>query len=93
MTFTGFTIAMFIIGAAGTAYGAYQQYQMASEAEDIANKNVKIEKERMERQVEVAEQAQARQLSLTKARIAASGLEEEGTPGFYMAELERLGDD
>lgn len=93
MTFTGFTIAMFVLGAAGTAYSAYQQHKMADEAEDIAKRNMKIEEERTERQIEMAERAQEAKLGEAKARMAASGLEEEGTPGFYITELERLGDE
>lgn len=93
MTFTGFTIAMFILGVAGSSYSAYQQHKMADEAKDIARQNIKIEEKRVEHQISLANKAQARKLSDARARIAASGLDEEGTPGFYVAELESLGDD
>ena len=93
MTFAGFTIAMFVMGMAGSAYSAYQQAKMADEAKDIAKQNIKIEEKRVERQMEMAEKANERKISGARARMAASGLQEEGTPGFYMAELESLGDD
>jgi len=89
----GFAIAMMVISFAATAYGMYQQNAMAQEAKGIANRNADIEARRVEETVRRARDAEDRKISLATAHVAASGVKAEGTPEYYLEELERVGEE
>jgi len=89
----GFAIAMMVISLAATAYGAYQQNAMAQEAKKMANRNADIEAKRVEETVRRARDTEERKLEGAKARAAATGVKAEGTPEYYLEELERVGEE
>lgn len=88
-----FAIAMMFISFAASAYSAHEQYNLAQEAEDIAEENAAIEAKRTEETVRRAEKNEALQMSKARSELAASGMELAGTPEYYLSELERTGEE
>ena len=79
-----------IVGAAATGYGAYQQFQAADEARDIADKNAKLARMEAEERAKRLEMEQERTRGRARAAAAASGVDVEGTPLLYLEEMEEI---
>ena len=68
-----------IIGAGTAAYSAYQQFEAADKAEEIAKKEDDLAKLETEEQARRLEKRQARAAGLLRAQAAASGLDPDST--------------
>jgi hypothetical protein len=78
-----------VIGAATAGYSAYQQHQAAGDAEKIAKRNAELAEQEAEEQARRIEKQQSRDLSLAKAKAAASGVDiTSGSVSSYLMELE-----
>ena len=78
-----------VIGAATAGYTAYQQKVAAEDAERIAKKNAELAEQEAEEQARRVEKQQARELSLAKAKAAASGVDiTSGSVADYLLEME-----
>ena len=78
-----------VIGAATAGYSAYQQHAAAEDVEKIAKKNAELAEQEAEEQARRLEKQQARELSMAKAKAAASGVDiTSGSISDYLTEME-----
>ena len=78
-----------IATVAATAFSAYQQYEGAKDAEQLAKEQADRQKAEAEEMARRAEKDASRQESLARARAAASGIGAGGSTALYMSELEK----
>lgn len=84
-------IAMMVMSAAMTAYGAHQQYEAGKEAKKIADENARREEEVAGEEARRRENQLDKDMSEAKARIYASGLDMGGSSEMYMQDLRDTG--